>query len=213
MPVKPLIKKLGFAVLVLLVLDIVASVIYFTHVNRVIGKSANDTAVVGVVLFSDIKSETTRRINHTIHLYNKGLFTNILCVGGARRSKNQYGSEIMKNKLVASGIPQDLVYTEKRSNNTSLNLYEALKTIKQHGWESATFISSPLHTYRVQRFMPDSKEDISIFFSPYSYTACAPRASLPMLWLQVHREWGAHTLWTISPSVTFYNKILDTFRS
>jgi uncharacterized SAM-binding protein YcdF (DUF218 family) len=212
------INKKGLLVFSLLVFDIISSYVFMTLVERNVGRGDREMADAAIVLFSGfdgtthVNSETMRRIDHTVNLYQKGLFRNIMCVGGARSDRNLYGAKLMKGEFVSRGVPSDRIYFEKRSNDTLSNLTEAFNAITEYKWKNAVIISSPLHIFRVKWILSSHEKEVSVSFSPYSYADSIPEISLPRLWMQVHYEWVAYALLTILPA-NLYENIIDAARS
>ncbi|MBI4690071.1 MAG: YdcF family protein [Nitrospirae bacterium] len=188
-------RKVVLVVLLIFVLDISVSTIYFFFIENKT-HFPEKSADVGIILtgFIDSKNgiddETRRRINHASKLYNNRLFVRFFCAGGARPHKNFYGAEMVKNELIAYGINKDIIYSERISNDTRSNLKEAFKMIENNGWRSVIIISSPLHLYRAQGLVPYSK-NIEVSLSAYPYADSNPKISLITLWKHIHYEWAA----------------------
>ena len=213
-----LVKKTGYIVLFLLAVDLIACIVFLHIINRNVGKLPSKITDAAIVLFSgfdgtaSLNSETLRRTNYAIKLYEEKLFSNIICVGGARPGRDLYGAELMKNEFVSHGVSPNLIHFEKRSNDTKSNLFEAFNIVHKSGWKSATILTSPLHIYRVQWMISNFKKDVSVFFSAYSYSDSIPRIGWYNLWLQIHYEWVSYALVTILPA-RFYQDMINTLRS
>jgi len=170
-----------------------------------------DVAIVFWSGETEISCETLRRINYALKLYHKGLIKNIICVGGARPSKNFYGAEIMRQIFLASGIPENRLWSEQISNDTQSNWCEASKIIKQQKFKSVTLISSPLHLFRLKHIL-SQQNDLNFSLNPYPYSDSEPRINLLELWLDIHYEWTAFILLKILPH-SVYRKIINILRS
>jgi uncharacterized SAM-binding protein YcdF (DUF218 family) len=208
--------RVGLVVLVLIVPDLVFTFLYLSQVNRYAEELQRAKSDVGIVLFSDFEAEslapeTLRRVRFAEEMFKEGAFDYIVCAGGARPKRNLYGSELMRQWLLASGVPPDHVFLEKRSNDTRSNLDEGLKVVSEKGWRTASVVSSPLHIFRVKEITEDMGESVSIFLAAYSYRDCHPPIDWTTLWWQTHYEWAACLVPRILPR-RIYDSILDRFR-
>ena len=206
----------GLVVLVLVVADLVGTLLYLNQVNHYAERLRQAKCDVAIVLFSDFEAgslapETLRRVGFAAKMFEEGAFDHVLCAGGARPSRNLYGSELMKQWFLASGIPPDRVFLEKGSNDTRSNLGEGFKIVREQGWRTAWVVSSPLHIFRVKEITENMGGSLSVFLAAYSYGDCHPKIGWTTLWWQTHYEWAACLLQRILP-VRVYEKILDFLR-
>lgn len=88
------------------------------------------------------------RLNHSIYLYNKNKVNYIILTGGNGKGKNISDSEIAKNYIMMSGIPEEVILIEKKSKFTIENLIESKKIMDANSLKTALIISDPLHMKR-----------------------------------------------------------------
>lgn len=91
------------------------------------------------------------RLNHGYYLYEQGVVDYILLTGGFLPEASESESQIAKLYLLAMGIPDSAIYTEKTSQNTLENLVNAKKEMQIHQFKSALIVSDPLHMKRAMR--------------------------------------------------------------
>ena len=208
--------RVGLLILPLVLADLICTFLYLNHVNHFAGSLQQNQSDVGIVLFSDFKAgslapESLRRVGFAAKMFEEGAFDHILCAGGARPSRNLYGSELMKEWFLASGIPPERVLLEKRSNDTRSNLVESIRIARETGWRRACVVSSPLHIFRVKGITEKIGEPPSVFLAAYSYKDCLPEIDRTTLWLQTHYEWTTCLLQKILPAQS-YQTLLDFLR-
>ena len=214
---KRLAPRAGIAVLVLVALDLICTLLYLDQVNQYAEGPGEAKSDVGIVLFSDFEAgslgpETLRRVAFAAGMFKKGAFDHILCAGGARPSRNLYGSELMKDWFLASGIPPERVFLERTSNDTRSNLEEAFNIVQEMGWRTTLVISSPLHIFRVKEIREDMEAPLSVLLVAYSYKECRPKIDRTTLWWQTHYEWATCLLQKFLPA-RFYQKLIDLVRA
>ena len=208
--------RAGVVVLVFVVADLVGTLLYLNHVTRFAEELEQAKADAAIVLFADFGAgglghETLRRVGFAAKAFEEGAFDHIVCAGGARPRRNLYGSELMRQWLLAAGIPADRVFLEKRSNDTRSNLQESFKIADEKSWQSAWIVSSPLHIFRVKEITRNRRGPPIVFPAAYSYGDCHPNIDGTALWLHTHYEWAAWLLQGILPA-RGYEKVLDLLR-
>lgn len=217
MSLKRLTSRAGIVVLVLVAADLICTLLYLDQVNQFAEGLEETKSDVGIVLFSDFEAgslgpETLRRVAFAARMFKKGAFDHILCAGGARPGRNLYGSELMKEWFLASGIPPESVFLERTSNDTRSNLEEAFNIVHEIGWQTTWVISSPLHIFRVKEITGNVEEPLSVLLAAYSYKGCRPNIDKTTLWWQTHYEWATYLLEKILPDRS-YQKLIDLLRS
>lgn len=209
--------RVGIVVLALVVVDLICTLLYLNQVNQYAEGLEEAKSDVGIVLFSDFEAgslgpETLRRVAFAAKMFKKGAFDHILCAGGARPSRNLYGSELMKEWFLASGIPPERMFLERTSNDTRSNLEEAFNIVQEIGWQRTWVISSPLHIFRVKEITQNMEESLSVFLAAYSYKECRPKIDKTTLWWQTQYEWATYLLEEILPARS-YQKLIDLLRA
>jgi len=202
-------------VLILIFFDIILSFNYYVLVRRNFRLINNYNVDAAIVLFGGfskndgINNETMRRLNYAIQLYQKNRIKYILCVGGARPSKNLYGAELMKEFVIQHGVPKNEVFSERKSYDTITNLQEAVNMMTRYNWNSAFLISSPLHLFRIKNIF-EIPAEFDIKFLPYDNTI-KPDINLGEILIQTHYEYVAFIFVIILPD-SMYNSIVKFLR-
>ena len=207
---------------VLISADIIASFLWFNSIINKEKSRFDKKAQVSVVFmgpfeknYRHVGKDTLRRIHHAVNLYNKNLIGGILCVGGSRPNKNVFGSEMMKEALIAFGVPSEKIFTETKSYDSISNWRMATQIIKANHWKTVVVISSPLHVHRLRKIISDKPmKHLKVFFSPYSYQSYKDTTlnlSSFEIWRQIKHEWIAYLINYILPD-SLYRSILRIFR-
>jgi uncharacterized SAM-binding protein YcdF (DUF218 family) len=214
---KRITPRAGVVVFLFFALDLLCTLLYLNEVNQYAEGPGETKSDVGIILFSDFEGgnlgpETSRRVAFAAGLFKKGAFDHILCAGGARPGRNLYGSELMKEWFLASGIPSERVFLERTSNDTRSNLEEAFNIAQEMGWQTSLVISSPLHIFRAKKITQEMEEPLSVLLVAYSYKECRPKVDKTTLWWQTHYEWATYLLEELLP-VRSYQKLIDLVRA
>ncbi len=95
------------------------------------------------------------RLDKTVQLYQQGVFKNTIVSGGL--GKEGFDEAIvMKQYLVAHGLPATQIYVDSNGNNTYLTAKYTAQFMTEHKWQSAIAISQYFHLPRtklaLQRF-------------------------------------------------------------
>ena len=95
------------------------------------------------------------RLDKTIQLYQQGIFKNTIVSGGL--GKEGFDEAIvMKQYLVAQGLPSAQIYVDSQGNTTYLTAKYTAHLMTEHHWQSAIAISQYFHLPRtrlaLQRF-------------------------------------------------------------
>ncbi|MFQ5685034.1 MAG: YdcF family protein [Candidatus Scalindua sp.] len=161
---------------------------------------------VGIVFYKDtgekfgLNEEVLRRLNHSVKLYERGVISNIICVGGARPMQSRAGAREMRDVLISFGLPGDIIFYDSVSYDSITNWKEAYKITASKGWKSVLLISSPLHLYRLSKIIISNK-DLLLSVSTYSYDEIGK--SKFFIWKSIHYEWIAWTAMTLMPKETY----------
>lgn len=190
--------------LTLLVIDLTASSIWFSHVKNQITYPIDvrcQSAIVFMGNFTDhytrLGKQTKRRLNHALNLFQSGSVDSLLCTGGARPRDNVYGADMMKEYLMGYGVPEEKIITDLLSYDTRTNLTNSLKIIKKEQWKTVCLVSSPLHLYRIQGMLPSRSTPTVFTPTPYPYESANPAMSLLEIWKNIHHEWIAYALYLL----------------
>lgn len=111
------------------------------------------TADVAVVLGSQVRADGApaprlkARLDKTIALYQQGLFPAIIVSGGIGAAGYDEAA-VMKEYLVAQGIPAGQIITDNAGSNTALTAQNAARLMGERGMQSALLISQYFHISR-----------------------------------------------------------------
>ncbi|BDA69811.1 hypothetical protein RIVM261_089910 [Rivularia sp. IAM M-261] len=105
------------------------------------------------------------RLDKTIQLYQQGLFANVIVSGGVG-IEGFDEAVVMKQYLVAHGIPETRVYVDSNGNTTYLTAKNTARIMKENNWQSVMVISQYFH-------IPRSKLALNKFGISQVYSAHA----------------------------------------
>ncbi len=211
---KKKIKKVFFVLIILAFLDVLA--VALTHKPYFDSYSSEKLPAesVGIIFFRGfdetytfLSSDTLRRSNEAVRLYNAGEIREIACIGGARLNKNLYGSRIVKDYLISQGIPAEKIYVDMFSYDSGTNWQVVRDLVKQRQWTHISLIASPLHNKRLRRLVKDYPVNSIVNFSSYSYKFCNPKVPWEELWVDTHYEWLAYFAEFILPDQCYKTAI------
>lgn len=108
-----------------------------------------DLAVVlGSAVWRGEPSPSLRaRLDHTLHLYQRGLFQYVLVSGGIG-VEGYDEAQVMRQYLVERGIPASQIIVDSKGDTTFLTALHARCLMQQRGWRSALLISQYFHGAR-----------------------------------------------------------------
>jgi vancomycin permeability regulator SanA len=148
-------------IVVFLLLDIIAVILYWNYSISFIKYNYNRNFDCGIVFFHSVKKtgglseDSKQRCNVSIDLFKTGKIRYILCSGGASASSDKIGSRLLKEYMLNSGIPDSLVLTDTLSYSSKTNIFESEKILKEKNFKSAILISSPSHIPRIIHLSKD----------------------------------------------------------
>ncbi|WP_317898282.1 YdcF family protein [Aurantibacillus circumpalustris] len=85
------------------------------------------------------------------HLYDRGIAKNIITSGGAVYSP-YIEAEIMKEYLIAMGVPRENIFTEERAEHSTENVWYGYKLAQKKGFKSVAVCSDPFQSKMLYRF-------------------------------------------------------------
>jgi vancomycin permeability regulator SanA len=95
------------------------------------------------------------RLDKTIELYRQGIFKNTIVSGGVGKEGFDE-AVVMKQYLVAHGLPSAGIFVDSKGDNTYLTSKRTAELMTEHQWQSAIAISQYFHLPRtklaLQRF-------------------------------------------------------------
>jgi vancomycin permeability regulator SanA len=150
------------AVLTRGILGSIGLLIVGSAVISVVGLSDNiDRSDVAVVLGNTVdangkpSARLQARLDKTIQLYQQGIFKNTIVSGGVGKEGFDE-AVVMKQYLIAHGLPATEIYVDSQGDNTYLTAKHTAQLMTRHKWQSAIAISQYFHLPRtklaLQRF-------------------------------------------------------------
>jgi len=153
--------------------------------------------------------QSLRRVDYAITLLKEEYASHIIFSGGARPSRNFYGSELMSKAARELGLSSDQVYFETTSNDSITNWEESFKIIKENKWHSVLLVSSLFHLKRVKRLI--EHHGINVYYTPVPFDNCNPPLTYFAYWSSAHYNIASYVLYCLLPSST-YRTIINTLR-
>ncbi len=117
------------------------------------------------------------RAERAAELYREGFAPRVIVTGGDRRGTGRPEAEVLKEVLVAQGVPESAILPETRSANTIENVLLGRAALAAAGWldglGSVLLVSAPYHMRRASlaftrhfpgvsvRCCPDRRTDIT----------------------------------------------------
>ncbi|NVM26484.1 MAG: YdcF family protein [Desulfobacterales bacterium] len=211
---KPL-KRIIIIGLVLVACDFSLYAWYGNSVKRRFEGMNPARADCAIVFFNDftedwaLNDETIRRCRHALYLFLKHRVSALVCSGGNRPREGKSGAKLMLQWLSEHGVPRSALHAEMNSCDTLGDIRNSLRIIRNLGYRSVLFVSSPLHLYRIDFLLSrkTTSGDIKIYFAPYSYKGISPELGVLSLFKQTHYEWISFGLHLFLPK-SLYNQII-----
>jgi uncharacterized SAM-binding protein YcdF (DUF218 family) len=97
-----------------------------------------------------LTEDTALRCQRAIELYREGPPCPIVASGGVVFGNEPLPplAEIMRTRLIQSGVAPEDVFVENRSTNTEENANFSAEIIRQHGWRRIALVTSSAHLWR-----------------------------------------------------------------
>lgn len=131
--------------------------------------SADAIVVLGAAQYDGEPSPVFRaRLDHAYYLYDQGLARTVIVTGGKRRGDRFTEAEAGHSYLEDRGIPPPAILEETRGRTTLESLTAVSKIARAEGFDSALFVSDPLHSERIKRMALD-QGFTEAYTSPASY--------------------------------------------
>ncbi|WP_051620422.1 YdcF family protein [Paenibacillus sp. UNC451MF] len=138
-------------------LSIIAAVplTYFVWMHSCQRKKANADALIVLGYRCDgnqIHPLLKERLDTALHLFRKYDYRLIILSGGAVKS-NLTEAEIMRDYLLAQGVPGNRMLLESRSRNTVQNLVNCNLVLQENGLSTFLLVSNSFHLRRMRYIM------------------------------------------------------------
>ena len=127
-------KSFIYFLIVIIIINIFTSIFYYNNVTSLIDKQQfSNNYDVGIVFFYDfeennsLSSETRKRLNQSVLLFNERTIENIICVGGTKIKQSLFRSRQMRKYLFGNEIPSTNVFSDSISFSSITNWQESRK--------------------------------------------------------------------------------------
>jgi uncharacterized SAM-binding protein YcdF (DUF218 family) len=149
-PASPAIKLAAWLLLIGVVFVAWVAHIYHTIPLRDTGQNRFDAIVVlGSPSLPDgsLSPEQRSRVLEGVSEYGRHVAPRIILTGGAAHN-SIVEAHTMAVFAQSLGVPSDAVIEEAQAHNTIENVFYTMAILRQHGWNSAEFVTSPDHVQR-----------------------------------------------------------------
>ena len=106
------------------------------------------------------------RLDRTVELYRAGYFPAVIASGGTGKEGYDEAS-VMRDYLVAHGIPADRVVVDSGGTTTFASARNAIRIGRQHGFKSVFVISQYFHVPRAR--MALQRFGVPVVYSAHAY--------------------------------------------
>lgn len=90
----------------------------------------------------------TWRVSEAAREFRRGMAPHVIFTGGPT-ANSFVEADVMAKEAERLGVPANAILTERSSRTTIENLTNVSRIMRDHGWSSAEFISSPDHLPRI----------------------------------------------------------------
>jgi vancomycin permeability regulator SanA len=151
----------ALAVVVALVLLVGGTAFRVWQFGRIDDRGHADVILVlGAAQYDGDPSTILRnRLDHARTLYDEGVASEIVTVGGRQPRDRFTEAEASGMYLISRGVPSDRIVEVNAGNDTLNSLRAAAGVLRQHSWGSAVLVSDPWHMFRAQTMAKDSGID------------------------------------------------------
>jgi uncharacterized SAM-binding protein YcdF (DUF218 family) len=134
---------------------------------------ADAIVVLGAAQYNGRPSAILKsRLEHAIDLYESGVASYLIVTGGKADGDVTTEAASARTFAIARGVPAAAILSEDRGRTTLESLHGTAAILRDHGLQTAVFVSDRTHMLRVLRIARD--EGITAFGSP---TATSPSDS------------------------------------
>jgi vancomycin permeability regulator SanA len=96
----------------------------------------------------DPSSILQARLQHAKMLYDQGVASEIVTVGGRKPTDRYTEAQAGDLYLTRNGVPDNRIIAVNSGNDTLTSLQAAAVVLKAHGWNTAVLVSDPWHMFR-----------------------------------------------------------------
>jgi uncharacterized SAM-binding protein YcdF (DUF218 family) len=104
------------------------------------------------------------RLDHAIDLFHEGIAARLIVTGGKQEGDRTTEAASARIYAVQHDVPDEAILVEDQSRTTLQSIRGVAAVMRDHGLQTAVFVSDPSHMLRVLRMASD--EGITAFGSP-----------------------------------------------
>jgi uncharacterized SAM-binding protein YcdF (DUF218 family) len=113
--------------------------------------------VLGSAQYNGVPSSIfAARLEHAIALYEDGVATRIVTVGGKATGDQFTEAEAGRDYLANAGVPSEDLLAVPEGVDTLESMRAVSTAFDEHGWSSAVLVTDPWHAMRAERMAQDS---------------------------------------------------------
>jgi uncharacterized SAM-binding protein YcdF (DUF218 family) len=117
---------------------------------------ADAIVVLGAAQFNGVPSGVFRaRLEHAVELWKSGVARYLVVTGGKLPADITTEAAAARAYAIANGVPEEAILGEDRGRTTLESLEGVRALFREHGFESAIFVSDETHMLRVLRIASD----------------------------------------------------------
>lgn len=161
---------------------------------------------------AELKEATYRRTRHAAWLYHNWRKVPVLASGGriSRRASDPAAAEVMREALLASGVPPEDVLVETRSQSTHGNALHSARILRERGVRRIALVTEAIHMPRAEGCF--RKQGLEVTPAPCAFRANKPLSrwedwvASPRAMLEnedVLHEWGGLVWYWLSGKLQF----------
>lgn len=177
-----------------------AAALYIYQYGQADHAAAADVIVVlGGGTFSDGSPSpaTTRRVEHAVALYQKGLAPYLICAGGYTQQHPKSEAQACADLARQKGVPDSAILMEEVSTSTEENAIEVRKVMVAHGFKMALLVTDNFHMLRAEMLF--HRQGVNVILSPAQATTGSLEAwrAIP----DTYREVGAFVWYALKTAL------------
>jgi uncharacterized SAM-binding protein YcdF (DUF218 family) len=150
-------RVVGAAVLALLLLVTSTALAIWWTARQDSRPSSDAIVVLGSAQYNGVPSSIfAARLEHAKNLYEGGVATVIVTVGGKETGDKFTEAEAGRDYLANAGVPRKALLAVPTGVDTLESMRAVSSAFGQRGWHSAVLVTDPWHAMRAQRMAEDS---------------------------------------------------------
>ena len=118
--------------------------------------TADTIVVLGAAQYDGKPSPVLKaRLDQALYLYQEDLADSVIVTGGKQEGDRFTEAKASEMYLIDEGVPAERILLEEEGSTTWESLQGVKDIADDNGYESALFVSDPLHTERIHRMASD----------------------------------------------------------